>query len=96
MAKYVRRYKDIFGMSIPSNNVPSFVVTENSTDIYINYSYADRLDNIAGRIYGAPEFYWVILDANGYSAEFEIEPGEILRIPYPLERVIDDIRKQSK
>lgn len=94
MPRYVKRYEDILDVRFSSRNVPQVDIAQRSTDVYVTFNSADRLDAIASRIYGQPEFYWVILAANGYAAEFEIDPGEILRVPYPLEEVVEDIREQ--
>jgi len=61
------------------------------TDIYIEFIGTDRLDLISNRIYTTPEYWWLILRANGYSIEFDIEEGELLRIPYPLRLALSDI-----
>ena len=61
------------------------------TDIYIEFTDEDRLDNVSYRIYGDPQYWWLILQANGYAMEFDIEPGELIRVPYPLSGAIGDM-----
>ena len=87
------RYKSIFKIERPEDRPsPSTVIKDREEDLYITYNAADRLDLISSRIYGDPQYWWIILAANGYEIEFEIEEGEILRIPYPLTDAIKDIK----
>lgn len=91
-----KRYADFLDVSTPEENVKDFTISYRETDVYIPYHEADRLDLIADKYYGSAEYWWVILCANDYQLEFDIEPGEILRVPYPLNEVIAEIRKQVK
>lgn len=88
------RYKDFFGIKTVSDipTTPS-KISDRPTDIYITYNAADRLDLVSSRIYGRPDYWWVILLANGYSIEYDIDEGEILRVPFPLEDVIGEVKK---
>jgi nucleoid-associated protein YgaU len=88
------RYKNILKVNKAKDNVPLIRIDSKpkQSDMYITYRSEDRLDLISSRIYGKSEFYWVILEANGYSLEFDIEPGEILRVPYPLFDYIGSMR----
>jgi hypothetical protein len=94
MRKYSNRYKLIYNQDTLRQNIYTPTISKRETDVYLTYTESSRLDNISNRIYGYPEYYWVILQANGYSLEFDIEVGEILRVPYPLEAVIEEL--QSK
>lgn len=91
-----KRYADFLDVTTPEENVKKFTISLRDTDVYIPYHDADRLDLISNKYYGAPEYWWIILSANDYQLEFDIEAGEILRIPYPLNDVIAEIRKQVK
>lgn len=91
-----KRYADFLDVSMPNENVKDFTILHRDTDVFIPYHEADRLDLISDRYYGSPEYWWVILSANDYQLEFDIEAGEILRIPYPLNEVIAEIRRQVK
>ena len=73
----------------------SFKIENRDSDVYIEYSDHDRLDLISFRIYNDPSYWWLILHANGYQLEFDIEPGELLRVPYPLELALRDINAKS-
>lgn len=53
----------------------------------------DRLDILAHRYYGDPQYWWFILDANKrYMEEHEIKNGDTLLIPpySELRRIITD------
>jgi len=53
-------------------------------DIYHETDSLDRLDRIAVRYYGDPNLWWVIAIANGKrNLPYEMETGEILRVPAP-------------
>ena len=87
------RYKQILKVTNSKDNVPPIIIGKpRVSDVYVTYRDGDRLDLISRRIYGKSEYYWVILEANGFSIEFDIEPGEILRVPYPLLDYIGSMR----
>lgn len=90
------RYEDLFNMKSSKRNVPTFTISKRDSDIYLNYLNGDRLDLMSYRVYGEPQYWWIILAANDYSLEFDIEFGEILRVPYPLSEVISEIKEQIK
>jgi hypothetical protein len=88
------RYKNIFNVKSAQDIMPSMgEIPRMNSDVYITYISSDRLDLISNRIYGDPQYWWLILAANGYQIEFDIESGEILRVPYPLVDAINSIRK---
>jgi len=66
-----------------------FVKIPNSTsDKYVNWKLGvDRLDKLAKRYYNNEFYDFIILLANPeYISEFDIENGDVIRIPFPLER----------
>jgi len=88
------RYKDILNVRSASQVLPSMGnILKQDTDLYITYNSSDRLDLISYRIYGDPQYWWVVLSANDYQIEFDIEYGEILRIPFPLAPVLTKIKE---
>lgn len=79
----------------PTQLYPGIIISERETDLFIEYGTEDKLENVAYKVYEDPSFWWIILLANPeYSMEYEIEPGETLRIPLPLNSVINEIRSQ--
>jgi len=74
---------------------PGVTIKERSTDLYIQYNIEDKLETVAHRVYDDPKLWWIIMLANPeYTMEYEIEPGETLRIPLPLNSAITDINSQ--
>ena len=70
-----------------SGTVNSFVVSgPNPYQLIVTSRYevrdGDRLDRLAGRLYGREDLWWVISDANpDILLQDPIKPGTILRIP---------------
>jgi hypothetical protein len=48
---------------------------------------SERLDVIAGRVYGASELWWVIAAASGIGWGLQVPPGTILFIPSSLKDI---------
>lgn len=93
--RIVNRYSVLnFRDSKRTTKIPT--IRERPEDEYITYTEADRLDIISNRMYGKPELYWVILLANDYASELEIEFGEILRVPFPISSVLDELRSKTE
>jgi hypothetical protein len=46
-----------------------------------------RLDIIAGQVYGNSEFWWVIAAASGIGWGMQLQPGTLLKIPKNIEKV---------
>ena len=70
-------------------------ISDRDGDLFIEISSEDKLENIAYRVYADPSLWWIIMLANPeYVMEYEIEPGETLRVPLPLNAVITEIKNQ--
>ena len=70
-------------------------ISSRETDKYIAYRRTDRFDNLSAIYYGTSEYWWIILLANPeYAIEFDITEGTIIRIPYPIEEVLNEVRRQ--
>ncbi len=48
----------------------------------------ERLDMLAGKIYGDSNFWWVIAAASGIGWPMQLPPGTLLRIPSNLGEVL--------
>ena len=60
-----------------------------STDILHPLVMGERLDNLAQKYYKDPTISWIIMCANPqWNNELAIPFGAILRIPFPLSRVL--------
>jgi hypothetical protein len=79
---------------------PPFVkLSEKNTDKFVQYTInKSRLDKISQQEYGSPYFGWLILMANPElgGLEWNIKNGETLRIPYPLEQTLRDLKEKLK
>lgn len=53
----------------------------------------DRLDAIAERRYGDPEYWWVLALANRIRDPFRITVGTVLKIPLDLRTVLDKVQR---
>jgi len=51
-----------------------------------------RLDHIAGEVYGSSTLWWVIAAASGVGWGLQLPPGTILRVPRNLNEVMSLIR----
>lgn len=90
----MKRYEDIYKVDRPTQNIKNFTVKKRESDLYVPFMSEDRLDLMSNRIYGHPDYWWIILNANNYDIEYDIEYGEILRVPLPLSEVMEEIKGQ--
>jgi hypothetical protein len=60
------------------------------TDIYITTNETTRLDMLAYQYYKDPSLWWIIAKANKLGGSSVVKPGEQLRIPLQIEKVISD------
>ena len=78
--------------------VPAQVkIQPKSSDYFEVYNRgASRLDLISNDYYGDPGYDWLILMANPElpDLEYQIPNGTVLRIPYPLDRTIENINNE--
>lgn len=73
-------------------HVPFIKIPERNTDYYTYYKAGQtRLDLLSYQYYGDAGYGWLIMQANPQygSLEFMIPDGSKLRIPFPLDAVID-------
>ena len=76
---------------------PSVTIKVRETDLYMTYTDEEKLELVSQNVYNDPSYWWIILLANPeYAMEYDIEPGEIIRVPMPLNSVIAEIRSQTK
>lgn len=74
--------------------VPIVPIKERETDKFIEFNVnKKRLDRVAEEIYKFDDLYWIILLGNPeYSLEFDIPVNQIIRIPFPLSAVINELQ----
>jgi len=74
-------------------NMPPVEIKSRSTDQTIVYNKnIKRLDYLAGEVYGDETLSKVIMWANPeYDIEYDIPDNTIIRIPFPIDEVINEI-----
>ena len=77
-------------------NMPAITIQARDTDKKVVYDKKkNRLDRIAGDFYRDEAYWRVILWANpDYSLEFDIPDRTVIRIPFPIEEVEQEIVQQ--
>ena len=74
--------------------MPPVTISRRLTDLYVTYSKTAKLDYLAGQqqIYGDETLWRLILWANPeYYLEYDIPQGAIIRIPMPLNAVLNEV-----
>lgn len=78
------------------SDMPVVTISERPTDKRVVYNSTKiRLDYIAGNIYGDETLWRLILWANPeYELEYDIPDNTVLRIPFPKQDVINEVKLQ--
>jgi len=89
MAANIRRYDTsavlsygkLYGTSLVSRQIYNGI--QNGTIRYseINLSEGERLDVIAGQVYGEGLLYWILCAASGIGYPLQCPPGTIVKVP---------------
>lgn len=67
---------------------PTRIIAPALTDVIYTFKSTDNLDNLADEYYNDPNLSWIIMCANpNIFMEFDIKPGDKIRIPLPISRV---------
>jgi len=87
------RRKNLLGKNIISNSRASYTIYSAIESGEINYGVkileeGERLDTIAGQVYGDSSLWWIISAASGIGWGLQVPPGTILRIPTNINSVI--------
>lgn len=53
----------------------------------------DRLDSVAERRWGDPDYWWVLALANRIKDPFRIEVGRVLRVPLNVRQILDKVQR---
>ena len=80
------------------DQIPFVTIPVNQSDKYETWNLGrSRLDKLAKRYYGNEFFDFLILYGNpDYTSEFDIEDGDLIRIPFPLEKARTDYENGLK
>ncbi len=73
------------------NNVIIFNAIESGVLPFTSYVVKenDRLDIIAGKVYGNSNYWWVIAAASGIGWNLQIPPGTFVRYPNSIDDVFE-------
>lgn len=79
-------------------NMPNFSISRRLTDKSIVFDPRKmRLDRIAGDVYGDETMYKILMWANPeIEYEFDIPRGTIIRIPFPMNDVVQEVISKIK
>lgn len=91
MNRYARVKRLMGGRSIGSNRASSIIFNAVEAGS-LSYSVrvlqgSERLDILAGKIYGNSSLWWVIAAASGIGWGMQVPPGTMLRIPSDLGKI---------
>lgn len=81
----------------PEENIPFFTIDPRPTDKKITYIEGEHtMDMLSYKYYRTSLYGWIILNANGFVEEFDIQDGTTIRIPSPIDDVIQEITQKIK
>lgn len=80
--EFIRHY------ATPSLRYPTVSDLTRLTRIRHVWKTGDRFYKLAAQYYTQPQYWWVIARFNQAPTESHLIPGEVIRIPMPLERVL--------
>lgn len=86
------RYEIFRNQDGTTDQLPFVKLPVNTTDKYEKFKLGfTRFDKLALKYYGNEFFDFLIVYANPqYLSQFDVEDGEIIRIPFPLEKARTD------
>lgn len=80
----------------PIQAIPAELDLTDYQVVTIRATAMDRLDRVAYKYYKDAALWWVIASANGIVGTMYPTPGQLLRIPTDIQRVIVDIERLAK
>ena len=86
------RYEILTNSNGTTDPMPFVNIPTNQSDKYENWNTEySRLDKLSQKYYGNPFYDFLILYANPeFMSEFDIPDGQLIRIPFPLQKVKSD------
>lgn len=90
MANDYKRYELLKTDNGTYKQMPFVKIPNLSSDKYIEWRLGDsRYDKISYQYYGSPFYDFLLSYANPqYLSEFDIENGNIIRVPFPLQNAL--------
>lgn len=90
-----RGVKKINHYGTPVLGTPSELDYEKITLITHTWSVGDRFYKLSHKHYGSTKYWWVIAQYNGTPTESHVKLGQKVKIPIPLEEIIDILKGES-
>jgi len=86
------RYAILTNNNGTTDLMPFVNLPQNQSDKFETWNTEfSRLDKLSQKYYGSPFYDFLILYANnGFMSEFDIPDGQLIRIPFPLQKVKGD------
>jgi hypothetical protein len=81
------RSRKYFGTSLASTIIFNAVEAGDIPYSVIELAEKQRLDHVAGSVYGDSSYWWIVAAASGIGWGLQVPPGTILRIPTSLNDV---------
>ena len=95
ISRYAFNQGQLSGKGIGTSDNMSKITAAVETGAIICSSYileeGERLDTIAGRIYGDSKYWWIIAAASNIGWALQVPPGTMLRIPRELDQIMSII-----
>ena len=85
---FARAANGVVGPSTASFRIRKAIQSGNIRYNLVTLEEGQRLDQIAGKIYGDGSLWWVIAAASGIGWGMEVPPGVVLFVPVDAEEVI--------
>jgi len=82
----VRVYNTTFYPTIPIDDSDQFIYTK----------FGDRIDGLANQYYGDVTLWWIISKANGIRGQAGLKPGQLLRIPGNVTRIVSEFKELNQ
>ena len=90
--KSIPTKKDENGNNIVSTSIIPAIRKQN-TDTFVVMVEKTRLDHLAHRFYGNPNYWWIIANANDIKGTMYAKLGSQIRIPRDINRIISEYNR---
>ena len=95
ISRYAFNQGQLSGKGIATSDNMAKITASVETGAIICTSYileeGERLDTIAGRVYGDSKYWWIIAAASNIGWGLQVPPGTLLRIPRELDQIMSII-----
>ena len=87
-----RGIKKVVQYETPKFIYPSKQAVRSLTIVEHVWTENDRLYKLADKYYGDSKLWWVLAKFNNFPTESHIEEGYIVRIPFPVDKLLSVMR----